>query len=396
MPIPSPFHSKTSRLCTSLRWKEWAGYHAVCSFDTCHEREYFAFRHAVGMIDITPLFKYEVHGKDAGIFLSRVMVKNIAKLKRGQVTYCCWCDDAGKVVDDGTVTRLAKDRFRVTAAEPSLAWFLRYTSGYAVTVEDISQKVAALAVQGPNSRALLKSACDADLDKLRFFRMTPARLGNMEVTITRTGYTGDLGYELWTDERQATALWDVLTDAGKAFGLEPCGLDALDVTRVEAGFIMNGVDYFSAHHCLIESRKSTPYELGLGWTVQLEREPFNGQAALIAEKRAGSSWCLAGLEIEWEAYEKLCAGYGLPPQVSSGAWRTGVPVYDRGGKQIGYATSGAWSPILKKNLALATLQTPHGRLGNKLLFEVTVEYHRHQIPATVVETPFFNPERKRS
>jgi aminomethyltransferase len=259
MPIPSPFHTRTSELCTSLLWKDWGGYYAVRSYDTYLEREYFAFRHAAGMIDVTPLFKYEVHGPDAAAFLSRVMVKNIAKLEVGQVTYICWCDDMGKVVDDGTVSRLDETYFRVTAAEPSLAWFHRYARGYDVTIEDSTERLAALSIQGPNSREILKRASDADLDTLGFFRLTRAKLDDLDVIISRTGYTGDLGYEVWIPSEQAVGLWDALIDAGKGYGLEPAGLDALDITRVEAGFIMNGVDYYSANHCLIESRKSTPY-----------------------------------------------------------------------------------------------------------------------------------------
>ena len=379
-----------------MRWKEWAGCYAVCSYDTCHEPEYFAFRHAAGLIDVSPLFKYDVTGPDAAEFLSRVMVRNIRKLKPGQVTYCCWCDDEGKVVDDGTVTRFDEDFFRVTAAEPAWAWLMQFTRGYRVEVMDRTRDIASLSLQGPNSRAVLQQTCGSELDRLKFFRMTPAGFDGFDGVVTRTGYTGDLGYEIWVEAANALRLWDLLMDAGRAFGIAACGLDAMDVTRVEAGFIMNGVDYFSAHHCLIESRKSTPFELGLGWTVNLKRGPFNGQEALLRETETGSAWTMVGLDLDWDCYEAVCARYGLPPQISSGAWRTGVPVFRKKGKQVGYATSGAWSPILKKNLALATVKAKHGKPGTALLFEVTVEYHRHLIPATVVQTPFFDPDRKRS
>jgi len=396
MPIPTMFHSRTSKLCSSLNWKEWAGYHAVCTYDTSHEPEYFAFRHSAGLIDVSPLFKYEVTGPDAGAFLARLTAKDVGKLEIGRVTYLCWCDDDGKVVDDGTVSRLEEDRFRVTAAEPSLSWFERASHGFQVTIEDCGDSLGALALQGPNSRAILEQAADADFDQLKFFRVTRCLLDGVDVWISRTGYTGDLGYEIWVEQPGAERVYDAIIDAGSPYGLLPAGLDALDVTRVEAGFIMNGVDYFSAHHCLTDERKSSPYELGLGWTVQLERSPFVGQEALRREVQRGSPRVFVGLDVSWEGLEEVFAGYGLPPQLSSHAWRDGRPIYDRAGRWVGQATSGAWSPSLKKNLALAQLLPGYAEPGTQVEFEVTAEYHRHTVPATVVEPPFFNPARKRA
>jgi len=396
MPLETPFHTRTAALCTSMHWKEWAGYYAVCSYDTSHDRGYYALRNGAGLIDVTPLYKYEVRGPDAATLLSRVTVKNIRKLKVGRVTYLCWCDDQGKVVDDGTVTRMDKTWFRVTAAEPSYAWFCKFTRGLDVKIEDVSDKIAALSLQGPTSRDILRGLCDADLDNLKFFRSTTCKLADWDAVISRTGYTGDLGYEIWVENDQALDTWDALMARGKNYGLAPCGLDAMDVTRIEAGFVMNGVDYFSAHHCLIDGRKSSPYEMGLGFTVQLERDPFVGQAALMAEVKRGQRWSMVGVDIDWPDYERVCASYGLPPQVCSSAWRDGVPIYDNNSKQIGYATSGTWSPLLKKNLALATLETQYATPGTEVQIETTVEYHRHTIKAVVTKTPFFDPPRKRS
>jgi aminomethyltransferase len=396
MPIPTPFHPRTAELCTSMFWKEWAGYHAVRSFDTSHEREYFAFRNGAGVIDVSPLYKYEITGPGAAALLSRVTVRDIGSLGIGRVTYLCWCDDDGKVVDDGTVSRLGEQHFRLTAADPTLAWLHRYARPYDVTIEDSSARLAALAIQGPTSRDVLRQVSDAPLDTLGFFATTPASLDGVPVQISRTGYTGDLGYEVWVDHEHALRVWDAIMAAGRDYRVLPAALDAMDVTRIEAGFIMNGVDYFNASHCLIESRKSTPYELGLGWTVKLDREPFVGQAALRAEKARGSAWAVAGLRYDWDEYEALFARHGLPPQVPAGAWRSGVPVYDQSGRQVGQATSGAWSPLLKANLALASIRTPHHAEGTRLQIEVTVEYERHRVGAVVCKTPFFNPERKRS
>lgn len=396
MPIPTPFHPRTAELCTSMFWKEWAGQHAVRSFDTSHEREYFAFRNGAGVIDVSPLYKYDVKGPDAAALLSRVTVRDVRSLAVGRVTYLCWCDDDGKIVDDGTVSRLDDQHYRLTAADPTLAWLHRFARPYRVTIEDTSERIAALAIQGPTSRDVLQQCTDAPLDTLPFFGTTRAQLDGIAVQISRTGYTGDLGYEVWVDREHALPVWDAIMAAGRDRRCIPAALDAMDVTRIEAGFIMNGVDYFNATHCLIDSRKSTPYELGLGWTIKLDRDPFVGQAALRAEQARGPAWGMAGLRYDWDEYEALFARHGLPPQVPAGAWRSGVPVYDQSGKQVGQATSGAWSPMLKANLALASIRAPHHAEGTRLQVEVTVEYERHRVGAVVAKTPFYNPERKRS
>ncbi len=396
MPIESPFHPQTAKRCKSLRWKDWSGYYAVCAYDTYAEREYFALRHSAGLMDVTPLYKYDVCGADAEDFLTHVMARDIRKLADGQVSYCCWCDEAGKLLDDGTVWRFSKDRFRVTAAEPCLAWFFENAHGFEVSLSDVTDRIATASLQGPTSRDILKQACGGKIEGLRFFRMTPVSIDGFEAIVTRTGYTGDLGFEIWVDNEHAPRLWDVLSEAGKPYGLLPTGLDALDVARVEAGFIMNGVDYYSANHCLIESRKSTPYESGLGWTVHLDREPFIGQSALRAEKYRGPDRRFVGLEIDWDEFEALFAKHRLPPEVCSAAWRDPKPIYNLKGQHVGHATSGAWSPTLKKNLALATVQASHAKIGAELRFEVTVEYVRHTVKAVVVKKPFFDPERKRA
>ena len=396
MPIPSPFHSRTSSLCTSLLWKDWAGHYAVRSYDTHLDREYFAIRHAAGLLDVTPLYKYEVHGPDAAALLAHVTVRDIRKLQNGRVTYLCWCDHDGKVVDDGTISRLEAEYFRVTAAEPAGAWLQRHARSFQVVIEDSTSRLGALALQGPRSREILNGLTEVDMNRLKFFRVVRTRVAGADAWVSRTGYTGDLGYEIWVERGDALRVWDAIVEAGRPHRLLPAGLDALDVTRVEAGFLMNGVDYFSANHCLIEARKSTPYELGLGWTVQLDREPFIGQAALRAEKARGRRWAFVGLVYEWDELEAQFAEFDLPPQLPYGAWRTAVPVYARGGGQVGQATSGAWSPTLKKNLALASVRAEHGAPGTRLQIEMTVEYQRRKVTATVVKTPFFNPERKRA
>ena len=398
MPVKTPFFPRMSERCTSMNWKEWAGYYAVSSYEVLHDVEYFAFRNSAGLLDVTPLHKYRVQGKDAAAFLSQIMVRDIHKLKVGRVAYLCWCTHEGKVVDDGTAMRLGDEEFMVTSADPCYAWFCKYLRGYNVTINDISNEVAGLALQGPTSRDILKQVCDADLDNLKYFGIVKCLMEDFDVYISRTGYTGDLGYEIFIPNEHALKAWDTIINAGKNYNIRPAGLDALDVTRVEAGLILKNVDYYNALHVLIDERKSSPYEISLGWTVNLNREPFNGHSALRKEKEEGSQWAIIGLDINWEEIERLYHNNGLPPEIGNSSWRSSIPIYlDRSRQnQIGYATSGTWSPILKKNIAIATIQSKYALIGNKIQFEITVEHKRHIVSAIVSKLQFYDPERKKS
>src|SRR6185503_15628974 len=320
------------------------------------------------------------------------------KFTPGRVGYVCWCDEHGQVLDDGTVTRFADDHFRVTAADPALAWLARQTRGLEVSIEDSSRTLAALALQGPRSREILRGLLGSAIDGVKFFRALVTRLPGQpgpELVVTRTGYTGDLGYELWVANEHAVELWDALFEAGAPHGLLPMGLDALDVARVEAGFLLGGVDYTSARRALIARQKPTPYELGFDWMVELEREPFVGQAALARHAAAGPVRRFVGLEIDWEDFERIYERYALPPHLETGTSREGVPLF-RGGRQIGYATSRSWSPLLKKYLALGTVDADLAAPDNELEIEVTCEYERHRARARVCKLPFFDPERKKA
>ena len=394
MPRPSPFHPRTAPLCESHAWKTWAGFLAVCHYGPCGEAEYHAFRHAAGVLDVSPLCKYTVTGPDAARFLSYVWARDISRLKPGRVTYAALCNDDGFLIDDGTIARIDDDRWRCTTASPSLHWFDRHARGFDVNIADTSEETAALAVQGPRSKDLLNDATDGGVDGLRFFRITQTSIDGVPVEISRTGYTGDLGYEVWLPASKALRVWDAIAGAGRHHALQPAGLDALDMTRVEAGFILQDVDYYSAMRAQVRSRMSTPWEIGLGWTVEVDRPPFIGQDALIASSKS-PTWQFVGLDIDWEELEQLYERVGLPPHLPAAAWRTPIPVYS-GTEQVGQATSGTWSPLLKKNLALASVKTPHSATGTRLRIEQTVEFRRHKVTATVVKRPFFDPERKRT
>ncbi len=397
MPLPTPFHARTSELCQSMLWKHWSGYYAVRHYDESPEREYNAIRQGAGLLDVSPLYKYEVRGKDAGRLLDYVMSRPVSKLKTGRVTYLCWCDDDGKVLDDGTCWRMGKHTWRITSASPSWFWFARHAAGLECEVIDLSERLAALALQGPTSRAVLAACCDADLEALKFFGWTDATFSAptpFTATISRTGYTGDLGYELWVAPEHALALWDLLMARGRDHGIWPIGLDALDISRIEAGFILQGCDYHSAFDTVHPASKSSPFEIGLDWTVDLDRDPFIGQRALLTEKRLGSRWRFVGLVIDWEALERAFDKHDLPPAIPTAAWRQRIPLY-RGMRQVGYASSGAWSPTLKKNLALASVLSEVASPGGELDIELLADWERTRVPCTITPLPFFDPPRKR-
>jgi aminomethyltransferase len=393
MPIGTAVHERTFALAESLNYREWSGYYAVSAYEAHHEHEYNAIRNASALIDVSPLFKYLIRGRDAAKLVDRVITRDAHKLAVGQVCYTPWCDEHGKTIDDGTVTRVAEDTFRWTAADPSLRWFTQNAVGLDVTIDDISEQVAALALQGPTSGGLLDAVADADVRTLKYFRMTRGSIDRVPVEISRTGYTGDLGYEIWIAWDRAIDVWDALMRGGRAFDIHPAGMLALDVARVEAGLLLIDVDFNSSKKALIESQKYSPYEMGLDRLVQLDKRPFVGRGPLLDEHRRGPSKRIVGLEISWPAVEQLYDAVGLAPQVAATASRAHVPVY-RDGRQVGKATTTTWSPVLKKLIALATVSAPHHAEGTTLEFEVTVEAVRRRVPATVVKTPFFNPPRK--
>ena len=393
MPIGTAVHERTAALCESLNYRDWSGYYAVSAYENHHEHEYNAIRNAAALIDVSPLYKYLVTGRDAARLVDRLITRDVAKMTPGQVFYTPWCDEHGLVIDDGTVSRLGEHTFRWTAADPSLRWFRTNAAGLEVVVDDISEEVAALALQGPTSAHVLRAAARADIDTLKYFRVTSGTIAGVRVDISRTGYTGDLGYEIWIASADAVRVWDALMDAGRPFDIKPAGMLALDVARVEAGLLLIDVDFHSSKKALIPAQKYTPYELGLGRLVTLGKGRFIGQQALRREHARGPARQIVGLEIDWPAVEAIYERVGLAPAIGATASRVAVPVYV-GGRQVGRATTTTWSPVLKKMIALATIARPHYADGTQLQMEFTVEAVRYNVPATVVKTPFFNPGRK--
>ena len=393
MPLPSPFHDRTLPLCESLSYRDWAGYYAPSSYEPLHEHEYNAIRNGAGLIDVSPLFKYEITGPDAAALVNRVITRDAAALAPGQIIYTPWCDEHGRVLDDGLVMRVAEGHFFWTAADPNLRWFRQNADGLDVRIDDLSERIAALSLQGPTSRATLRDCVDADVDSLKYFHLTRGRLAGRDVTITRTGYTGDLGYEIWMNRADAGDVWDAVVAAGRPHGLRAAGLLALDVARIEAGLLLIDVDFFSARKALTTSQYYTPLEMGMDRLVDLHKPSFIGRSALAAQKREGVPRRIAGLSIEWTDVEALYTAVGLPPLAVATASRVPVPVF-AGNHQVGRMTSSTWSPVLKQMIGLATIDATFAGVGSVLEVEHTVDVVRHQVRARVVELPFLRLKRK--
>lgn len=397
MSVGSAFDERTSALVTRRHWREWAGTYAASAYAPSIDIEYNAIRNTVALIDVSALFKYRLSGPGAARLVDRVITRDASGVTPGRVIYTPWCDERGRIIDDGTLHRLDDASWRWTAAEGQLRWLRLNARGLDVAIDDETDAVAALALQGPLARELLEAVAQTSLAELGYFRRRSLRIGAASVDVSRTGYTGDLGYELWMARADALAVWDALAEAGTAYALRPAGILALDVARIEAGLVMADVDYTSARHALTREQTCSPAELGLARLVDLDKEvPFVGRRALREEAaRGGPPRRLVGLELDWGALERVYARHGLTPTLSAQAWRDQIPVYDATG-QVGRATSGTWSPLLKKNLAVATVAATRSNVGTSLEIEWSVEGERGRIEATVVTLPFFDPPRKRA
>ena len=396
MSVGTAFHPRTAALNRKMQWREWSGYFASSVYADAHDIEYNAIREAAALIDVSPLYKYLVSGRDAERLVDRVITRDATRLQVGAVYYTPWCDENGKVVDDGTVHRLDDRLYRWTAADPQLRWLRQNSAGLDVTIDEETDATAVLALQGPLSRDVLEAATGESFVDLRYFRRRASRIGGVAVDVSRTGYTGDLGYELWIPTESAVAVWDVLVAAGPAYGLRPAGMLALDVVRLEAGLVMLEVDYTSARHAMNPEQNYSPGEIGLGRLVDFKKGDFVGRLALEREAKAGGPpRRLVGLQLDWYDIEGLYDAQGLPPAISPVVDRSRVPVFD-GDRQVGRATSHGWSPILKQAIALASVPPQHEAVGTRLAVEWTVEGRRGRVGATVVELPFLDLPRKRS
>ena len=395
MSAGTPFHDRTAPANAKLAWGDWAGRFAAAAYADHHDIEYNALRNAAGLIDVSPLYKYEVSGPDAASLVDRVVTRDASKLAVGQVMYTPWCDERGKVIDDGTVARLDEQRFRWTAADPTYRWLLLNAGELDVEVRDVTDDTGAVALQGPHARWVLEAATGEAFGALGYFRRRPAVIDGVAIDVSRTGYTGDLGYELWIPAAEAGQVWDALLEAGRDHALRPVGIRAMDVARVEAGLILIEVDYTSVRHAMTAEHEYSPFEIGLGRLVNLAKPDFVGRRALALEQeRGGPRRRLVGLQVDWEGIERRFARHDLPPAVEATVSRDPVPVVSRRG-QVGRATSTCWSPMLKRMIALASVDRRCEAPGTRLRMEWSVDGERGWVGATVAPLPFLDLPRKR-
>jgi aminomethyltransferase len=380
--LKTPFHARARSLSQVDSFIPWAGYTTVDVFTTV-EQEYFAIRNATTLYDLTPMVKYRVAGRDAAAYLNRLVTRDLGKLKNNRVAYCVWCNDDGHLIDDGTVFRLSDAEYRLCTAERQLDWLLDSKIGFEVDVEEVTEQIAALALQGPTSCAVMKAAGFGGVEKLKPFDIGRFALDEIEIMVSRTGFTGDLGYELWLAPQHAETLWDALMAAGRTRGIRAIGSQALNIARIEAGFIMPNIDFVSAEHTIRLGRDRSPLELGLAWLVDFNKGHFTGRRALLKESAAGVRRQLVGLDVDGNKPAQNALLYA-----------------DRNGKrEIGSVTSAVWSPTCKRNIALAMVDAPYKKIGATVWADIYLNrellWERRMSRAAVVERPFFAPERRR-
>jgi aminomethyltransferase len=377
---PSPFHSRQAQVNKQSVWSRWADYLSVPTYYDA-SLEYFAARNSCGVFDLTPMVKHRITGPDALAYLNRLVTRDVSKLKPGRVGYAVWCNDEGQVIDDGTIFHLSPGVYRVCSQEQQIDWFMTSALGFDVEIADETHDVAGLAVQGPTSCAILKKMGLQGVENITPFGMQTFAFAGTELGVSRTGYTGDLGYELWIDPDHAEVLWDRLFEAGKFHGIRPLGSEALDLLRIEAGYILAGVDFLPASHAVRPTHTRSPLELGLAWLVDFKKPLFTGRRALLQEQKRGSRYALVKLDIEGN-------------KVAHDSY-----VYTRDKAFAGTITSAMWSPSAKASIALASLETPHGKPGEELLVEIyyqrELKWNRVMAPCRVVENVFWDPPRKR-
>ena len=396
MTLETPFHPRTAELNQARRWRKWSGFFIADSYFPAHDLEYHAIRFSAALFDVTPMCKYRITGPDAAKLVDRVITRRVERIKPMRAIYTPWCDHDGRVLDDGTVALLADGSYFWTAAEPQHGWLEAASEGLNATIEDMTEKLCALSLQGPHARDVLSAAVGRDMSDLPFFGRADVTIGGTAVGISRTGYSGDLGYELWMPFDEALPVWDALIKSGEDYTLRVAGMEALDVARLEAGLIMAGVDYHSSRTARHPSLAISPYEIGMDRLVDLDKPAFIGKRALMNEVAAGGpATRLVGLELDLNVFEDAYLDLGYPIEHPLRAWRHVTPL-TRKGETIGRATSGTFSPLLKRSIALGFLPVKHAEVGSTVGIEWQIEETRQTIPATVVPLPFLDLPRKRS
>jgi len=377
--LETPFHERTYEACYNNDWYRWAGYKIAREYSNT-ELEYTAMRNTAGVLDITPMHKYDIKGADAIKFVDKLVTRNVTEIKSGQVMYIIWCNEDGNVIDDGTVFCFDSNHLRIFCAERNLNWFSDTAIGFDVEVEDVSDTIAALAFQGPLSCKILNLLNVKNIENLKPFYFDDFDLNGCKVTISRTGFSGDLGYEIWCKNEDAISVWDSLFKFNRDYKVLPAGMNALEMVRVEAGFIQPNADFMSAEQALRPNRMRNPYELGMGWLVDLNKNYFTGKKNLVNLKKKTLTKKLVGLDIQ-----------GDKPAIGS-------VLYDKNKKEIGIVTAGMWSPSLKSNIAFGYVDKDHMKIGSKVFAEIyhpeELEYKKIWAECSVVKKQFFNPPRR--
>jgi len=382
---------------TTGLWSHWAGYLVAEKYQMSEKFEYFAVRNSVGVFDTSPLYKHRITGPGAEHYLAGVLARNIHRCRPGQAQYTVWCDDRGFVVEDGVVLRLAPDEFMLTAARPNLAYLQGLIGHEAVEIEDVSARWGTLAVQGPRARTVLEPLVP-EIAGLGYFDLVPAKLGDTAVTISRTGYTGGLGYEVWVPAEDAVAVWDAVAEAGAGHGMLPFGQVALLMARIEAGLLLIDVDFESSRFAFNDEHRSTPLELGFGWMLRdLDNDDraFIGRNAIVRERAEGTSrWKMVGLVVDWHEYDTLYTAAGLIPPKDHIPVTDDFMLYDTGSDRVGYATSLMYSPMLQRHIAIARVRPDLAATGTKVDLEVTINHRYRRVGARVARMPLYNPAHK--
>lgn len=392
----TPFHSRTEPLVQGAEWRRWGGYQIASCYEMAPDREYYAVRSSCAMFDVSPLAKYRLRGPEARAFLQKLLTRQVAKLEPGGVLYSPWCDPRGKVIDDGTVACFAEDDFQMTAAEQGESWLRRVARGFEVQVSNVTDDFGVLALQGPTSLGVLRELLGRPVTELAFSQSCHAEFEGIPLWVSRTGYTGDLGYEVWVPRAHGPTIWDKLMAIGASYALVPAGIWALDVARIEAGLLMLGVEYTSALAAGTLAQTSSPYELGLGWAVHFSKGDFLGREALWNEREQGTTpYRFVGCTLDLDAYRAAHQALGLAPTLSVKAWRGVHPLFLEHGEQGGYATCGSWSPTTQKYLMLAQVHPEFAQPGQALFFEEVIDRQRVRIPCQVEKLPFWSTERKK-
>jgi aminomethyltransferase len=393
----TPFHERLSELNTTGLWTHWSGYLSALKYDMSPKHEYFAVRNSAGFFDTSPLFKYWIRGTDAERFLGGVMTRDVRTCRPGRAQYTVWCDDRGFVLEDGVVFRHSDNEFFLTAAEPNLGYLSDLVGRLDVQIEDVSDAFGMLAVQGPRSREILAKLAP-EVDQLAFFDHTDAKIGPAPVTISRTGYTGDLGFEIRVGADQALQVLDAVIEAGDGHGFRPFGEQALLMTRIEAGLVLINVEFFSSRFAYTDHERVTPRELGFGWMlrgIDADDRPFIGRSAIrreVADKT--SRWSSVGLVVDWRDYDRLYNTAGLIPPKDETPLDYESMLYDSEGARIGYATSLMYSPVLQRHIAMARVRPDLAAVGTRVNLELTINHEYRTVGADVARLPLFKPERK--